>query len=56
MNNHYFTGISITSVPQVSTIWSLRGADVERISFESKEKKITLEARKDPIGRFFSGT
>ncbi len=38
------------------TVWNVRAADVVRVSFEGKGKKLTLEARKDPLGRFFVGT
>jgi hypothetical protein len=36
-------------------IWNVRPVDVERIRFESKGKKVSLEARKDGQGRFFVG-
>jgi hypothetical protein len=36
-------------------IWNARPVDVERIRFESKGKKVSLEARKDRQGRFFAG-
>jgi hypothetical protein len=37
------------------TVWSARSADVQRITFESKTKKVTLEARTDAQGRWFYG-
>jgi hypothetical protein len=37
------------------TVWSNRSADVQRISYESKGKKVSLEARKDALGRWFVG-
>jgi hypothetical protein len=38
------------------TVWNVRAADVERVAFEGKGKKLTLDARKDSLGRFFVGT
>lgn len=37
-------------------VWSGRSADVERIVFENKTRKVTLEAKKDAVGRYFVGT
>jgi hypothetical protein len=37
------------------TVWNARAADVERIVFESKTKKVSLESRKDAQGRWFYG-
>jgi hypothetical protein len=38
------------------TVWSGRAADVEKIGYESKTKKVSIEARKDAAGRYFVGT
>jgi hypothetical protein len=38
------------------TIWSGRPAEVSRIAFDAKSKKISLEARSDAQGRWFLGT
>jgi hypothetical protein len=38
------------------TVWSGRAADVERISFEGKARKVSLEAKKDAGGTYFVGT
>jgi hypothetical protein len=37
-------------------VWSGRAGDLEKISYESKSKKVTVEARKDAQGRYFVGT
>ena len=37
------------------TVWSGRAADVQRIAFEGKKKKVVLEARQDKAGRYFVG-
>jgi hypothetical protein len=37
------------------TVWNARAADVRRIAFESKSKKVSLEARNDAQGRWFYG-
>jgi hypothetical protein len=37
------------------TVWSGRAADIDRIAFDSKARKVSLEARKDPQGRYFLG-
>jgi hypothetical protein len=38
------------------TVWNARAADVERIAFDSKGRKVTLDARSDAQGRWFLGT
>lgn len=38
------------------TVWSGRAADVQRISFEGKKKKVLLEAKQDKAGRYYVGT
>jgi hypothetical protein len=38
------------------TVWSGRAADVERITFESKTRKVDLTAKSDAVGRYFVGT
>ncbi len=38
------------------TVWSGRAADVERVTFESKTRKVDLSAKSDAIGRYFVGT
>jgi hypothetical protein len=38
------------------TLWSARAADVQRIAFESKGRKVVLDARSDTSGRWFLGT
>ena len=38
------------------TVWNGRPADVERLSFDSKARKLSLEARKDGQGTWWLGT
>lgn len=38
------------------TVWSGRSGDVERFTFEGKDKKAVFEAKKDKQGRYFVGT
>lgn len=38
------------------TVWAGRPADVERIAYESKTRKVALEAKKDASGTYFVGT
>lgn len=38
------------------TVWAGHGADVERVTYESKTRKVTVDARKDADGRFFVGS
>ncbi|NUQ73551.1 MAG: DUF4340 domain-containing protein [Polyangiaceae bacterium] len=38
------------------TVWTGRAEDIERISFEGKSKKVSLEAKKDGAGTYFVGT
>lgn len=38
------------------TVWSGRAADVERIVYEGKKKRLELSAKKDDLGRYFVGT
>jgi len=38
------------------TVWSGRPADVERIVYETKKKRLELTAKKDDLGRYFVGT
>jgi hypothetical protein len=38
------------------TVWPGRPADVERIAFEGKKKKVSLEAKEDKAGRYFVGS
>jgi hypothetical protein len=38
------------------TIWSARAADVEKVAYEAKGRKISLEARSDARGRWYFGT
>jgi hypothetical protein len=38
------------------TVWSAHPDDVSHVEFESKGKKVTLDARKDALGRWFVGT
>lgn len=38
------------------TVWSGRPADVERIVYEGKKKRLELTAKKDDAGRYFVGT
>jgi hypothetical protein len=38
------------------TVWPGRPADVERITYESKKKRVELSAKKDALGRYFVGT
>jgi hypothetical protein len=42
--------------PDSVVIWSGRAADVSRISFEAKGKKVSLEAKKDEIGAYYVGS
>jgi hypothetical protein len=44
------------TTPGTVTVWSARPDDVQRIVFETKGRKITLEGKSDAQGRFFSGT
>jgi hypothetical protein len=37
-------------------VWSGRSGDVTKIAFESKTKKVSIEAKKDAAGRYFVGT
>lgn len=37
-------------------VWSGRAADVERIRYETKTRKVHLESKKDAAGRYFVGT
>ena len=36
-------------------VWSSKG-DVESVRFEGKSKTVTLEAKKDAVGRYFVGS
>ena len=38
------------------TVWSGRAADVERVTYESKTRKVDLTAKSDAVGRYFVGT
>ncbi len=38
------------------TVWSGRAADVQRIKFENKTRKVLIESKKDAAGRWFEGT
>lgn len=38
-----------------ATVWTGRTADVERIVFEGKNKKVSLEAKKDDVGAYYVG-
>ena len=38
------------------TVWAGHGADVERITYESKTRKVVVDARKDTDGRYFVGS
>jgi hypothetical protein len=38
------------------TIWSAKPADVTGVTYESKTRKVTLEAKSDAAGRFFLGS
>jgi hypothetical protein len=38
------------------SVWSGRADDVERIGYETKTRKVALEAKKDAAGRYFVGT
>jgi Domain of unknown function (DUF4340) len=35
------------------TVWTGRAADIERVVYEAKKKTITLESKKDEVGRWF---
>jgi hypothetical protein len=37
-------------------VWSARAGDVERIRYEGKQRRVSLEARKDAGGRYFVGS
>jgi hypothetical protein len=37
-------------------VWTGRSADVERVSYEGKSKKVLVEAKKDAEGRYFTGS
>jgi len=47
---------SKASSPGDVTVWSGRAADVERVAYEGKSKKVELEAKRDAQGRYFVGT
>lgn len=38
-----------------ATVWTGRAADVERIVFDGKNKKVTLETKKDDVGAYYVG-
>jgi hypothetical protein len=38
-----------------ATVWSGRAADVERVVFDGKNKKVTLDAKKDDLGAYYVG-
>lgn len=38
------------------TVWSGKAADVEKVSFDAKSRKIRLEAKKDGAGRWYEGS
>ena len=38
-----------------ATVWTGRAADVQRIVFEGKNKKVTLETKKDDVGAYYVG-
>jgi hypothetical protein len=38
-----------------ATVWSGRAADVERVVFDGKGKKVTLDAKKDDLGSYYVG-
>lgn len=37
-------------------VWSGRAGDVEKISYDSKTRKVEMESKKDAAGRYFVGT
>jgi hypothetical protein len=37
-------------------VWSGHAADVDHASYESKTRKVTLDAKKDAVGRYFMGS
>jgi Domain of unknown function (DUF4340) len=37
-------------------VWSGRSGDVEKVTYESKTRKVEVEAKKDATGRYFVGT
>jgi hypothetical protein len=45
-----------TLVPGDIVVWSGRSGDVEKATYESKTRKVSLEAKKDAAGRYFTGT
>ena len=45
-----------TQTPGDVVVWSGRSADVERLSYEGKSKKVAIDARRDAAGRYFVGT
>jgi Domain of unknown function (DUF4340) len=38
------------------TVWGGEPAEVQRISFESETRKVSIESRSDTVGRWFEGT
>lgn len=44
-----------TLVQSEATVWSGRAADVKRIVFDGKTKKVTLDAKKDDVGAYYVG-
>lgn len=37
-------------------VWSGRSGDLEKVSYESKTRKVEVEAKQDALGRYFVGT
>jgi hypothetical protein len=37
-------------------VWSGHGPDVQKVTYESKTKKVVVEAKSDAAGRYFAGT
>ena len=37
-------------------VWQARSSDLTSVRFEGKKKKVNLEAKKDGLGRYFTGT
>lgn len=38
------------------TVWSGRGGDVDRFTYEGKGRKVSIEAKRDDAGRYFVGS
>ncbi len=49
-------GAAPISSPTEAVVWGGKPADVERIRYDAKGKRVSIDARADATGRFFVGT